>query len=82
MDKKPLEIVKRIQFNVKTSRTAAGGVSDVGTVRTNNEDSIYIDEGGKFLLLADGMGGLERGEDASGAAIEIIKDHFNPEKVS
>jgi len=77
-----LEIVKRIHINVKTSRMAACGVSDVGNVRTNNEDSIYIDEGGKFLLLADGMGGHERGEEASGVAIEIIKDHFNPEKVS
>jgi protein phosphatase len=76
-----LDIVKRIHINVNTSRIAAYGVSDVGNVRTNNEDSIYIDKEGKFLLLADGMGGHERGEEASGVAIEIIKDHFNPEKV-
>jgi protein phosphatase len=76
-----MDIVKRIYYNVNTSRITACGVSDVGNVRTNNEDSIYIDEGGKFLLLADGMGGHERGEEASGAAIEIIRNHFNPEKV-
>lgn len=77
-----MDIAKRIHFNVNTPRITACGVSDVGNIRTNNEDSIYIDEGGKFLLLADGMGGHERGEEASSAAIEIIKDHLNPEKVN
>jgi len=47
------------------SRSAQG-------VRPNNEDRFVVDLGQKLFLVADGMGGQERGEIASGMAAEII----------
>jgi protein phosphatase len=47
------------------SRSAQG-------VRGNNEDSFVVDLDHKLFLVADGMGGQERGEQASGMAAEII----------
>jgi PPM family protein phosphatase len=41
-------------------------------VRANNEDSLVADPVNHVFLVADGMGGQERGEQASGMAAEII----------
>ncbi len=41
-------------------------------LRSNNEDRFVVDVPGGFFLVADGMGGQERGEIASGLAAEII----------
>jgi protein phosphatase len=41
-------------------------------VRPNNEDNLLADPGGNLFLVADGMGGQERGEQASGMAVDII----------
>jgi protein phosphatase len=41
-------------------------------VRPNNEDRYLVDLGQKLFLVADGMGGQERGEQASGMAVDII----------
>jgi serine/threonine protein phosphatase PrpC len=48
-----------------------GSRSDQG-VRPNNEDRFVVDLGQNLFLVADGMGGQERGELASGMAAEII----------
>lgn len=40
--------------------------------RTNNEDAFFADAGRHVFLVADGMGGQEQGERASGLAAEII----------
>ncbi len=55
----------------------AGLVLRVGSksaqgVRPNNEDRFVVDLGQKLFLVADGMGGQERGEQASSMAAEII----------
>jgi serine/threonine protein phosphatase PrpC len=47
------------------SRSAQG-------VRANNEDRFVVDLGQSLFLVADGMGGQERGEVASGMAAEMI----------
>jgi protein phosphatase len=47
------------------SRTAQG-------VRPKNEDRFVVDRTQDLFLVADGMGGQERGEQASGMAAEII----------
>jgi hypothetical protein len=48
----------RIHIKVNSEHLDAAGVSDTGLFRDENQDSIYIDEGGRFALLADGMGGM------------------------
>jgi protein phosphatase len=48
-----------------------GGRSEQG-VRPNNEDCYVIDKEHNLFLVADGMGGQERGEQASGLAAQII----------
>ena len=55
----------------------AGLVIQVGSCsaqgkRANNEDAFVADPAGHVFLVADGMGGQERGEVASGLAREII----------
>ena len=50
----------------------SGGVSDVGRVRTNNEDSFRIVEPQNLFILSDGMGGEAHGEVASALAVETI----------
>lgn len=69
------------RLTIKTSSVYAAGISDKGCVRANNEDSIWIDESGKVLLLADGMGGHERGADASRLAIDTFKQQLSPEMI-
>jgi len=50
----------------------SGGVSDVGRVRTNNEDSYQILNSLNLFVLSDGMGGEAHGEVASALAVETI----------
>lgn len=50
----------------------SSGVSDVGRVRTNNEDSFRIVEPLNLFILSDGMGGEAHGEVASSLAVETI----------
>jgi PPM family protein phosphatase len=47
--------------------------SDTGRARNNNEDSVAIDEDSALVVLADGMGGYNAGEVASGMATSFIK---------
>lgn len=51
----------------------SGGVSDVGRVRTNNEDSYKILDSIHLFVLSDGMGGEAHGEVASALAVEAIE---------
>jgi protein phosphatase len=59
-----------------------GGLSEVGTVREENQDSIRIPdpslplERGLLWALADGMGGLSHGKLASSLALETIYEEF------
>jgi protein phosphatase len=47
--------------------------TDSGMVRSHNEDSIAADQEVGLAVLADGMGGYNAGEVASGIAVELIK---------
>jgi protein phosphatase len=45
---------------------------DVGRARTNNEDSVALDADAQVAVLADGMGGYNAGEVASGMATSLV----------
>src|SRR3954453_14962462 len=48
-----------------------GSRSEQG-VRSNNEDNFVVDLRQRLFVVADGMGGQDRGEVASSMAVEII----------
>jgi serine/threonine protein phosphatase PrpC len=48
-------------------------IVDTGRARTNNEDAIALDESASLAVLADGMGGYNAGEVASGMVTSFIK---------
>ncbi len=54
---------------------ASGGVSDVGRLRTNNEDCFRIVAPLQLFVLSDGMGGEAHGEVASALAVETVTQH-------
>jgi PPM family protein phosphatase len=58
----------------------SSGLSDVGRVRTNNEDSFRIVEALNLFILSDGMGGEAHGEVASAMAVDVINKYCESEK--
>ncbi len=67
--------------NPATSALAIANLSHPGMVRAHNEDAIFVDGAG-LAVLADGMGGYNAGEVASGIAVSMIKEGLMPELVS
>ncbi len=53
-------------------------LSDVGRVRSNNEDAVAIHADAGLVLVADGMGGYNAGEVASGMAVQAIGQELRP----
>ena len=49
-------------------------ITDVGRVRDHNEDAIGSDPKIGLMVLADGMGGYNAGEVASGIAVRIVSE--------
>ncbi len=56
-------------------RIESGGCTDVGCVRTNNEDSFRIVAPLNLFVLSDGMGGEAHGEVASAMAVDTVAVH-------
>ena len=58
------------------------GLSDIGTIRPNNEDVIALLPSHNFFAIADGMGGHKAGEiaakEATNELIAAIMEFFNP----
>ncbi|WP_051711373.1 Stp1/IreP family PP2C-type Ser/Thr phosphatase [Andreprevotia chitinilytica] len=52
------------------------GLTNPGLVREHNEDAIGFDAEAGFVVLADGMGGYNAGEVASGIAVEVISHNL------
>ena len=71
----------RIQIDAESRGMHATGVSDCGVRRERNEDSIYLDKSGTVALLADGMGGHEKGAEASRATVDTIGPFLEPESI-
>src|SRR3982751_668013 len=53
-------------------------LSHPGMVRTHNEDSVFVDAAAGLAVLADGMGGYNAGEVASGIAVNAISGGLVP----
>jgi protein phosphatase len=47
--------------------------TDVGLVREQNQDAAYIDPAGRYVIVADGMGGNKAGEIASAMAVDVVR---------
>src|SRR5215813_12371920 len=54
-------------------------LSHKGMVRTHNEDSVFVDANAGIAVLADGMGGYNAGEVASGIAVNVVSSGMLPE---
>jgi protein phosphatase len=60
---------------MKLAATVAG-FTNQGKARPNNEDALCVDAELGLIIVADGMGGHQAGEIASGMAVSIIPEHF------
>jgi len=54
-------------------------LSHPGMVRSHNEDSVFVDGDAGIAVLADGMGGYNAGEVASGIAVNVVSNGMLPE---
>jgi serine/threonine protein phosphatase PrpC len=52
-------------------RAAMG--TDPGVARPSNEDVAHVDPAGRFVILADGMGGPGAGDVAATTAVDVVK---------
>lgn len=60
-------------------KLTACGKTDIGLVRSNNEDSCFVSAENGLFLVADGMGGHAAGEVASEMAIRLVCDQILPQ---
>jgi len=54
-------------------------LSHPGMVRSHNEDSVFVDGEAGIAILADGMGGYNAGEVASGIAVNVVSSGMLPD---
>ena len=57
----------------------AAGLTDVGCVRTENQDNYFLSRDNCLLVVADGMGGAEGGATASQLTVDTLSESWDPE---
>jgi PPM family protein phosphatase len=57
-------------------------LSHPGMVRSHNEDAVFVNGDAGLAVLADGMGGYNAGEVASGIAVDVVSSGLLPELAS
>jgi len=61
------------------TRPEGFALSDVGRVRTDNEDAVHASDEDGLYVVADGIGGYARGEVASRLVVDAIREAWRPD---
>lgn len=60
------------QPDISSLHLRAAGLTDIGCVRTRNEDAFLSDESVGLFIVADGLGGQQGGDMASRRVVELL----------
>jgi protein phosphatase len=82
----PASAVVNAEFSLPAApapiRVLVSALSDIGCVRTNNEDFLGFDESLGIFVVCDGMGGMASGEVASSRAVAAILEAYGASAAS